>query len=81
MTQSEKNFIHLLENNGGEYDSNDKELSETLGVGIYSIAKYKRRLKDLGYIDTKLKHVNGKLRCFYKLLKPYDERDEKHIQW
>ena len=76
MTNGEKEFLKLLENNGGEYNSNDNDLAFTLGISIYSLAKYKKRLKDNGYIKTQLKYVDGKLRNFYKLIKPYKPEDD-----
>lgn len=81
MTKHEQDFLKLLENNEGFYSANDTELAELLNVTVYSLAKYKKRLIKDGYIDTRLKHVNGKLRCFYKLLKPYNAEDEVKLVW
>ena len=76
MTDGEKGFLKLLENSGGEYNSSDNDLACTLGVSVYSLAKYKRRLKENGYIKSKLKFVDGKIRSFYKLIKPYRPEDD-----
>ena len=82
MTSGEKQFLKLLEDNGGEYNANDPDLAFTLGITVYSLAKYKKRLKDNGYIRTQLKYVDGKLRCFYKLCKRYNVEDEiKSVTW
>lgn len=81
MTKKEKNFLKIIEENNGFYDASDSELANTLDVKIYSVAKYKRDLKDLGYIQIKSKFIDGKRRCFYKLLKSYNPEDDKKIEW
>ena len=81
MTKGEKDFLELLESRGGEYDAKDSELAEELSVTLASLAKYKKHLKDKGYIDSKLLYVDGRVRYFYKLLKKFDPADERKIIW
>lgn len=82
MTSGEKEFLSLLQSNNGEYNSSDKDLAAFLGISVYSLAKYKKRLKDRGYIKSQLKYVDGKIKSFYKLIKPYDpEEDVVNVIW
>lgn len=76
MTSGEKNFLELLEKNGGEYNCSDNDLAFILGISVYSLAKYKKRLINMGYIKTQRRYTEGKVRCYYKLLKPYNPLED-----
>lgn len=68
---SEKKLYDLIKNNYGFLAMRDEEVAEQLNVKRGNIPVYKRKLRDAGYIETKVKYVDGKPMTLYKIKKEY----------
>lgn len=68
---SEKLLYDLIEKYGGELVARNEEIAPVIGKSAQTIAYYKRLLIQAGYIETKVKVVDGKCTTFYKITKEY----------
>ena len=68
---NEKLLYDLIKANGGKLIASDIEIAEKIGKSRYSIPVYKRKLREGGYIETKVKVIDNKCITMFKIIKEF----------
>ena len=68
---SEKRLYDYIKSNGGFLAARDKELAQALPVRIGNIPRYKQRLRNAGFIETKVQFMDSKPITMYRIIKDY----------
>lgn len=68
---SEKRLYDYIKSNGGVLAARDKELAEALQVRIGNIPRYKQRLRNAGFIETRVQFMDSKPITVYRIIKDY----------
>ena len=69
---NEKLLYDLIKANGGELACRDAEIADKIGKSRYAIPVYKRKLKDNGFIETKVRVVDNRCITLYRIIKEYN---------
>lgn len=68
---NEKLLYDLIKNNGGEYAGRDEEIAKKIGKSRFAIPVYKKKLRDAGYIETKVRVIDNRCITLYRIIKEY----------
>ena len=66
LMNNEYRLYELIKNNE-DFSATDNEVAKILNVCPSSVAKYRYKLKNKGYIDYKIAFKDNRMRTFYKL--------------
>jgi hypothetical protein len=68
---NEKKLYDYIKENGGFVAMRDVDIAEQIGTNRGNIPVYKKKLRDSGYIETKIKYQDNKPITLYKIVKDY----------
>ena len=71
FVNNEKKLYDYIKENGGFVAMRDVDIAEQIGTNRGNIPVYKKKLRDSGYIETKIKYQDNKPITLYKIVKDY----------
>lgn len=68
---NEKQLYDYIKSHGGFLVARDVDIAKSLGISRNNIPRYKRKLRDNGFIETKIQFLDNKPITVYRITKDY----------
>lgn len=68
----EKKLYDFIKQHNGFIAMRDADVAKNINVRLGTIPMYKKKLRNNGYIETKIKYIDGRAITLYKIVKEYD---------
>ena len=68
----EKKLYDFIKQHGGFIAMRDAGVAKNIHVGLGTVPMYKKKLRHAGYVETKIKYIDGRAITLYKIIKEYD---------